>query len=346
MSRADAGPVITVVGGDVPRQLALAASALPRRLFGSWDGPIDPEAQELLGSADAVAARILTRLRAEPGSDAIVVCNDSQAHLRLFYALRAIGSSVPLHLIDLPRSDTPPARAFARAALHRFATFCSEVAGARIDSDSLAAAASAEREVGDALQRLRARRRAARPGCTGAAALDAYAAAATLPPREAVTRIDDATSAPVDRRRVHVTGSSHPDATVYTILERSGCLVVSEDHDTGDGALLGSAAAGDTLDTVIEGLLGIHFARTGGSATTSSAARSALTRETVLASGAHSAVALIRRGDEAPLWDLPEQRAELESLGLALHVQTGVAAGDAVAAGEALSASLRLEEVR
>ena len=84
---------VGIVGNDVPRQLVLAAGLVPRRLTGSWDGASARRAAELLGASDAVTGAsshgILRRGR-EPARCARSSCNDSQAHLRLFYVLRML----------------------------------------------------------------------------------------------------------------------------------------------------------------------------------------------------------------------------------------------------------------
>jgi benzoyl-CoA reductase/2-hydroxyglutaryl-CoA dehydratase subunit BcrC/BadD/HgdB len=316
-------PVIGVVGDDVPRQLLLALGARPHRVTGSWTGAIDSGAQQLLGATDAAVARLLTELRrgAEP-LDALIVCNDSQAHLRLFYVLRATRSNVPVHLLDMPREASEPARRFARHQLEALAAFCAAVTGRALDAASLATAADAETAVGDALRRLRSRRRAHPPLCTGADALDAIQDAARLAPADAVTRLDavtggDATGTPVPSGaiRVHVTGSSHPDAAFYRELESDGrCVIVSEDHDTGDAAWLGEAVRGETTDRVLEGLIDAHFARVTTSATTSSDGRAAFTRDLAREAGADAVAAIVRELDEAPLWDLADQRDALPGL--------------------------------
>lgn len=310
-------PVIGVVGDDVPRQLLLALGARPHRLSGSWAGAIDSEAQQLLGATDAAVARLLTELRsgAEP-LDALIVCNDSQAHLRLFYVLRATESNVPVHLLDMPREASEPARRFARHQLEALAAFCGAVTGSALDAASLATAADAETAVGDALRRLRSRRRAHPPLCAGADALDAMRDAARLAPADAVTRLDGAgVPVPSGAIRVHVTGSSHPDAAFYRELESDGhCVIVSEDHDTGDAAWLGEVVRGETTDRVLEGLIDAHFARVTPSATTSSEGRAAFTRDLARKAGADAVAAIIRELDEAPLWDLADQRVALAGL--------------------------------
>lgn len=322
--------VIGVVGNDVPRQLVLASGATPHRFTGSWTGAVDPAAGELLGAADAVVGRILTELRADRfDCDGLVVCADTQANVRLFYVLRAIAPDLPLHLLDLQRGDSTAARRFARFQLESLAAFLCGVTGHAIDAASLASAANAERELGRALERLRARRRAEPAQCSGAAALDALLDAARLDPAHAVARVDDARSdVPGAAIRVHLTGSNHPDAELYGILEDNGCVVVSEDHDTGDGSWLGAAVDAPTVKEAIEGLIDLHFARVGGPATASSTARGLLTRDTAELASARIAGSLIRELDEAPAWDLPDQTARLAEIGVALREQTRVRPGD------------------
>ncbi|UUT34707.1 hypothetical protein [Microbacterium elymi] len=98
--------VIGIIGAEVPRQLVLAAGAAPRPLPGSWDGGLDDRAAALLGTVDPVVTGILTELLAGRHSDlaGLIVCNDTQSHLRLFYVLR------------MPARRGPSSRAPARPA--------------------------------------------------------------------------------------------------------------------------------------------------------------------------------------------------------------------------------------
>jgi benzoyl-CoA reductase/2-hydroxyglutaryl-CoA dehydratase subunit BcrC/BadD/HgdB len=333
---------VGIVGGDVPRQLVLASGAIPYRLTGSWEGDIDPAAQDLLGAADAPVARILTDLRAgRIACDALVVCADSQAHVRLFYALRSVAPELPLQLLDLPRAESAAAHRFARFQLERLQDFLTGVTGRPIDVAALAAAAREERGLGAALARLRDRRRAAPAQCSGAMALEAYLDAARRPPADAVARVDDAHGdVPAGAVRVHLTGSDHPDAAVYRLLEEHGCVVVSEDHGTGDAAQLGAAVDGDGVDEVLEGLIAQHFARVGTSATASSASRARLTREAAAHSRAAVVASVVREFDEAPAWDLPDQGALLAEIGVPLTVSTRVPPDGASPAARELAADI------
>jgi len=336
-------PVIAVIGNDVPRQMLLACGAVPYRLTGSWEGSLDSRARELLGAADAVAVRILSDLLSgRERIDALIVCNDSQAHLRLFYALRALRWETPLLLLDMPRGDTAPARRFARAQYRALVTFCAGITGRMPDGAALRSAASAERELGRALDRVRARRLVGR--CSGTAALDALLVAGRRSPQEAVTVLDAAGGSyerATPTLRLHVTGSNHPDASVYRHLEQQGSVVVSEDHDTGERAWLGHAIDSDDLDEVTTGLLDAHFARIATSSTASAADRAELTTTMATAAHADAVLAFIRDVDEAPLWDLPDQQDALDAIGIPLHARSRIGADAAPTEAARAAESIR-----
>ncbi len=330
-------PTIGIVGNDVPRQLVSAAGALPRRLTGTWSGPIAAEAAAHLGAVDPVTTRILTELLGPgaPALDAIVVCNDSQAHLRLFYVLRMMGDRglPPVHLVDLPRQDDPATRRFAQVQFTRLAEFCIRITGTAPDASAWRRAAAGERAVGDALARLRVRRRTRPAAASGTAALQALLTAATVAPEDAVAALDAAEGrTDASALRVHITGSDHPDPTLYATLEGQGVAVVSEDHDTGELSWLGIAVDGEDLDTVVRGLVAAHFARPGGSAVASIAERAALSRASAESAGAQAALALVRAGDEAPLWDLAASARALADAGIPLVRRTGLTPENVAAA--------------
>lgn len=319
-------PVIGIVGNDVPRQLLLAAGAVPRRLFGSWSGEIDPRAAELLGAVDSVVVRILADLLAGGAGDldAIVVCNDSEAHLKLFYMLRvSTGEGLPpVHLVDLPRRDSAAAREFASYQFQSLTDFVSSITRRQVDSGSLAAAAARERRLGTAIARLRGHRR---ESASGTAALSALMDAAVLPPDDAIDVVDAVASAPaVDgpSLRVLVTGSDHPDTRVFSALERHRMHVVADQSDTGELSWLGDAADGADRDTVVAGLVDRHFVRevAGPVALGADRARGAVARASTAA--ADVVISLLRPGDDAAAWDTASIRKALAETGLPVVVRT------------------------
>lgn len=341
-------PRIGIVGDDVPRQLVLATGAVPQRLLGSWHEPVSATTAELLGTVDAATGRVLDDLLSGRHDDlaGLVVCHDSQANLRIFYVLRILARRgrlpFPVHLVDAPRLDGPAARRFVGRQYTRLLEFCEQVTGHRADVGSLHRAAEQELALGQALDAMRARRRTG--GCPGAAALRAYRAAATVPPEDAITTVaaSQAPTAP-GATPVFVTGSNHPDPGVYDALERTGdVVVVGEDHDTGDLAWLGAAVAAPTLGEVIDGLAAAHLARPAAATGGPAAARAAYTATCAEQTRARAALALVREHDDAPAWDLSDQRLVLRRRGVPLVTRTRIRpTGDPVTVAQEDVAEIR-----
>ncbi|MFC7405712.1 2-hydroxyacyl-CoA dehydratase [Georgenia alba] len=334
-----------VVGNDVPRPVVLAHGAVPVRLSGAWSGPVSARAAALLGAVDAAAARLLDGLLEGPkdgrleGLAGLVVCHDSAAHLRLFYVLRVLADRgdlpVPVHLLDAPRCDDPvtgrpdpegPRVRFVERSYHRLAEFCAGLTGRRPTSHDLAEAWRSDEQVGTALARLRDRR--AGQHVTGTAALGAYRAAATLPPTDALAAIagevgDD------DAVPIVVTGSNHPDASVYAEIERHGACVVAEDHDTGDATWIDAADEGGCdgdgdLDALIGALARRHARRPPAASRSRSSVRAEHLLATVRRTGARGVLCLARAHDDAPAWDAPVQDAALRRVGIPFVARTRI----------------------
>ena len=333
---------IGIVGNDVPRQLVLAAGMVPRQLTGSWNGRVDDRAAQLLGAVDAVTTRILSDIMAAADSLAgIVVCNDSQAHLRLFYVLRMLGGAPPVHLVDLPRRDSAAARTFAALQLHELVRFLSRISGRPLEATALRAAADAETRIGAAAARLRQRRRAVPSVVLGATALRALRAAMSSPEDEAVEFLDAARDEPrPSGDRVHLTGSSHPDASVYDALESTGMVVVSDDHDTGDLAWVGAAVTSDDLAEVCAGLAALHFTRDPASAVGLISERTADSLARAVDARAEFGVSLLRPLDDAPSWDAADTAAAFEASGIPFVVHAKVDGTDAAGLAFTISSEI------
>ncbi|MGM7669802.1 2-hydroxyacyl-CoA dehydratase [Microbacterium sp. A93] len=348
-------PRIGVIGADVPRHLVLAAGATPVRLTGAWSGEVSREAGELLGAADVVAARVLDSVLSgdHDGLEGLVVCNDSMAHLRVFYVLRVLAErgrvAFPVHLLDTPRGGGTHRNRFVARQYERLTDFVSGGTGTPVDATTLAEAAARENLLGRALERVRERRRDRT--LSGTAALGCYAAAAQKTPEEALAdittllAIGDAPDAALGEAvPVFMTGSSHPDATVYAALEQAGILVVGEDHDTGDNAWIGEAVEpsqasasrqaqsdptptvvtrsghsapgeGGGLEDVVQTLTERHALRPPAAARSLAAERTRHLLEAVHQSGAAGVVSLVRDLDDGPAWDLADHRAALAGSG-------------------------------
>ncbi|WP_147301237.1 2-hydroxyacyl-CoA dehydratase family protein [Citricoccus muralis] len=343
-------PRVGVVGADVPRQIVLACGAVPARILGSWTGAVSQESTELLGATDAVAARVLNEILSGAHDElaGLVVCNDSMADLRVYYVLRILAERgrvpFPVHFLDAPRGGGDHRRRFVSHQYERLAAFTSGITGHQADATSLAGAAAREAELGAALEAVRGRRREG--VLSGTTALTAYRAAAQLSPEDALERITDlvrsetldrGASEPVERDGsaepaaagvpVYVTGSSHPDATVYTELEAAGAIVVGEDHDAGDAAWIGDTVTAATLAEACAVLAARHAARPPAAARSLSSERTDHLLAETERCGAAGVVALVRDLDDGPVWDLADHRPALAGRNLWLAEQLRVPAG-------------------
>lgn len=333
--------LVGVVGSDVPRQIILASQATPVRIFGTWDGPISAEAAQMLGAVDAVATRILGELLSGSHDrlSGLVISNDSMANLRLFYVARLLSQQgrlpFPVQLVDAPRGAGEPRRRFVTYQFAQLAQFTAEISGRAPSAESTLSAAEQEQEVGAALRRMRQRRLSGQ--CSGAEALRAYRAAMQHTPEEAVRIIDDAVTTGLDdAQRIFITGSSHPDESLYAVLESTGTVIVSEDHDAGDSSWIGEAVHQADVETLLEQLASHHAARPPLAARALSHERVDHLRRRIEETHCVGAAALIRELDDAPVWDLPGQKQELRAQSIPLAAQVRIPPGEAIQAAHSV----------
>lgn len=326
---------VLTIGGDVPRQLVLAAGATPERLVA--DGSAIDEgslvrARELLGEVDSAAIHILGRVLARHSArelddvPTIVVSHDGQASLRVFYVLRMLARagalSVPVHLLDLQRLPGSAVTAFNRRRLEALIEHLGRACGSPLDDEALARAARSEVALGDALAALRARRRED-PGAIPADEVARLRGIArTTPPERAAAEISAVAAAPRPdpagrgRPLAVLTGSSVADPSVLAALEDDGVTVVGDDHDTGDAEWIGRAVDPASAGvSVVTGLVD-DFARRPPSVSFGSIAdRAGAVARLAAECRADTVVSLARDGDEGPLWDAHAQRAAVEATG-------------------------------
>ncbi|MFF2824185.1 2-hydroxyacyl-CoA dehydratase [Arthrobacter koreensis] len=345
----DPAPQIGIIGADAPRQILLSAGATPVRLFGAWFGDISREAAELLGAADAVAARVLDGVLSgmHDGLAALVVCNDSAANLRVYYVLRLLAERgripYPVQLLDTPRGGGPHVNLFVARQYERLAGFVSACTGQVLDADALAAAAAREKSLAAEIGRVRDLRGSG--ALSGSSALRCYAAAAQLAPEQALTAIDAICGVevpPETMLRVFMTGSSHPDTTVYEALEQAGIAIVGEDHDAGDAAWIGQTVDAASPGEAFRALAELHAQRPPSASRSLTSERTEHLLAEVRRTRAAGVVALVRDLDDGPVWDLPGQREALAASGTWLAGVVRVPADGAAAATAELIASVQL----
>ncbi|MCW1099966.1 2-hydroxyacyl-CoA dehydratase family protein [Streptomyces sp. RS2] len=310
------GGVIGYVGADVPVEYITAAGLLPLRLSGSPGTPSTTGDRYLGTGLDPAARSVLTRLLAGDFGplDGIVVSRDSEASLRLFYALRELRrvdpalALPPVHLVDVLHLPHRTTTRYVRAKLGQLRATVETWAGRSIDDRTLADAITAHDRLRELLTRVAALRRSQPARLTGTQTLTVVAATTGLPVERATALLEELLTE-VDHLpahegvRVFLTGSPHDTGHVYTALEDSGLLVVGEDHDWGD-LLSRRRTAAPT-----EAALAERYQYNGPSAPRASIrARAEHTRRAARECGAQALVSYARVRDDAPGWDYPAQR--------------------------------------
>lgn len=337
---------VGVVGYYLPRQVVFAAGAIPVQLHGSWTGHYSSQASRLLGAVDAVTKRILTELLERKNEDlaGLVICNDSAANLRLFYVARMLSKRgelpYPVLLLDCPSGVSPARHRFIRQQYERLREFLAALTGTSPTLRALNEAGEQELRLGEALESLRIQRRAGR--CTGSQALNAYLAVSRSSHEQALHLLRDITpDNDVSGTPVYMTGSSHPDATVYQQLEDTGAVVVGEDHASGDGAWLGEAVLGNNAASIYEELVTLHLGRVPLAARALSDERAQYLKTSLVSTKAQYVVGFVRELDDAPVWDIPACKSICEELGLPYQVVARIDTEDLQAGINKIQAGIR-----
>lgn len=312
------------VGNDVPREVLLAAGLTPVRLAGR---PGSSElADQFCGSnIDEVSRSQLSRVLSGELSRAVglVISGDCEGSVRLFLYLREIQRLEPfpavprftfLDLVHLP------SRTSAVYNLSRLDQFIAEMetwSGRRITDDELAEQARLGNELralGEGVRQLRTADGGAR--LSGVEALQVFGAGFSMHPRVYRALLVELLESHLPRHdgvRVFVTGSSHDQLAAYQLIESHGATVVGEDHDW--GALSIDSPVREVGD-IRSALIDAYSRGAPASAGYGIAERAAYTTRAAVAAGAQLVVCWLRRGDDAPAWDVPAQRASLADAGI------------------------------
>ncbi len=318
LDAASGTPVVGLIGAEIPGALVSAAGARPLRLHAD-PGVQTAQARGLLGEAiDEPAVLILGRIL-EGLLDflrGILVANDSEASLRLFYALRELNRlgrvTIPVHLVDQRHLDRPSTLRYNVFQLQEAARLLGTWTTRPVTADSLRSSVEDADQLDRVLAGLRARRRSTIAPISGIDALHAYGLASALPPRAAVHAIDSAALTAEPTRsadpplRLFCSGSAPIGDRLYRVIESCGAVVVAEDHDWGDlsSAPTGGPRAGG-LDDGLAGLAAARLSAPGSAPTRSADRRARHAASAVEASAAQAVLSIVREHDEAPAWDFP-----------------------------------------
>jgi len=322
---------LAYVGADVPRELVVAAGFLPLRLAG--DPRVSLADERILGAGvDPVARTQLCNLLRQGRAlfDRLILSHDGEGSVRLFHALRELQRCEPeralpeLCFYDFLHRARASTQRYDRLRLQELVAVLERWSGRSLGERELAWALRDENEKHRLLRQLRALRAQLPARVRGAEALALIGASTALPTADFNALLERALHELGERvavagTRVFVTGSDWDHPAVYAAIEARGCVVVGEDHDWGDRAIRATPiaiGAGDTLSALAEHYLGVPPA----ARLASSAARARDTLRGATRARAERVLCVLREGDAAPAWDLPEQRARLAAGGLPFAV--------------------------
>ncbi|WP_370184827.1 2-hydroxyacyl-CoA dehydratase [Rhodococcus wratislaviensis] len=327
--------VVLTVGADIPHEILHAAGVLPVDISSGYDPSASPvslrsnksglSSANLLGAAvDPVAAVILDHLLREDldFAAAVVVSSEREAWVRLFQVLRElarIGEKLPpIHLVDALHFPRAASRSYTREQFIRLRDIATGWTNTAPDQIDTAAAIAATAPVHTRLFTLRRARTAGR--ISGLTMLHSCAATRILPPKEAVTMLDaqleTASAAETDNRPgLYLWGSPPHSDRLFRIVE-SGDWRISGDEADDCAVTSAYDDAADSADDPI-GFLVDAYCRRGPLPTSASPRSRAIdTLCAVRRSGARVLLGVIREHDEAPRWDAPALRTELDTAGI------------------------------
>lgn len=309
---------IGCIGADIPLELLDACDWQPDRLAGK-PGLAAPDGDRFIaGGADA-DVRSMFQALIDGGYGAferLLIAHDFEGLARLFYGLREFHRRWPERAADMPEPEFfdllhMPWRTTARYNRVRFDQLRADLGGCT--DEALRQAVATRNAVRRRLHALREHRMAGR--LSGAEALQIIGSAPSAEQLDALLDVLPSRP-PVAGTRIFLTGSAHDHLGYYQAIEAAGYRIVSEDHDWGDRgyeALVDEGAA-DIADAIVDR----YQSGTPASAKFSIAARAAYTARRARESGADMVLALVRKDDPAPRWDVPDQRTAVAPLPLIL----------------------------
>ena len=319
--------VVGCLGSDVPEELLIAAGYLPVRVCGAPGASVEVTDRYIERAFDPFVRSQFARIVVDGAYsylDHLIVSSSSDALVRVFYylrALRQIEPSLPIpdvYLFDFLHTRYRTSALYNRDRARDLQRVVERWRGRAIAPDALAEAIATCNENRRLLRELAALRAPQAPRVSGAEALQVVGASMFLP-REEHSRLLRAFLAEAKGRpslpgvRLFVTGSAQDHSQFYELVESCGAVVVGEDHDWGDRHFAGEiGATTDPIDAIIDRY---HLRQPSASRASVSARVTALV-EQARAAGAQGVIAYILEKDDAPSWDLPEQRKALDARGI------------------------------
>lgn len=319
--------VIGVLGADVPEEL-LAAAGLHAVWIYALPGGNLPFADQYLEYAfdPMVRAEFEKLVDGRYGAllDGIVISNSTDVLIRLYLYLRELKRTEPERVlpdvayIDWLFSRNLLYQQYNEKTLARFREQVEIWAGRSVSDEEIVEASSLCNRRRQALRTLNALRTAVPPRVSGSEMLVAIGSGLFMDIGEHAQLIEqlaqEAASWPeLEGVRLYYTGSAQMTTELYQMIERSGYVIVGEDHDWGDRFY-----ERDTNPDlpVLRALVDRYMLREFSSKKSLVAQRVKALDGLVKTAGAEAVLFFTHVYEEPASWDYPSQRESLHSRGI------------------------------
>lgn len=302
-------PVVAYLGNAVPVELIVAAGCVPVMMHG------DPEEDTPLGDLyldddfDGDLRSVYQRIVSGHYNFAslIVIPRSSNGYLYLYYFLietkRLRAEPFPeVVLFDVLQTPFWSTGQYVYQRVYDLQKTLERVTGKAISEAALSSAIAACNHTRSTLLALNDLRRAVPPRVSGTAMLRAIAGAADTVPQAGLQGL-----------RVMVKGAPHDDTRFYALAESLGCVIVADDHTTGERAI--EHLVDETLPPVAA-LADHYHLHAPGIRSFPQAAQDARFMEIVAAASVQAVIFFHDEYDDTLGWDYPEQKRLLDARGI------------------------------
>lgn len=319
--------IVGELGCDVPDELLLAADMFPVHVYADPAKPLVETDRYLEYAFDPIVRAQFEKIVDGTYGDLIdylVVSNSTDVIIRIYLYLRemhrqGIGKDLPpVEFIDWMFTRNRMHQVRNEDTIKIFWKAVESWAGKTITGEAVKKAAAICNENRQALRKMAELRHGEEVHINGSEALVIIGAAFFMN-REEHTKLvkavtEDAAGWPViDGPRIYFTGSGQEDTSFYDMIEDTGAVIISEDHDWGDRYF----ERDYNMDyTPVRAIVDRYMLREFSSKKAFVSQRvEALDRE-VAESKAEAVIFATNKYEEAASWDYPSQKASLDEKGI------------------------------
>jgi benzoyl-CoA reductase/2-hydroxyglutaryl-CoA dehydratase subunit BcrC/BadD/HgdB len=325
--RKKGGKIVGELGCDVPDELIIAAGMMPVRIYADEKSTLVEADKYLELSFDPVVKAQFEKLVDGSYNDLIdflAISNSTDVIIRTYLYLREIKRIEPDKLVHpVEFIDW----LFTRKSIHQihnektvqlFWQKLEEWSGRKITDEDFIAAAEICNKDRAALRKISALRRAQKPRITGSEALVIIGSAFFMSRSEHAQLVEQvankAQSWPeVEGVRLFLTGSAQESTELYSLIEKSGGVVIGEDHDWGDRF---SSRDCNLSYSPLRSIVDCYMLRDFSSKKAFVSQRVKSLDEAAAITGAQGVIFYINAYEEAASWDYPSQKKSLEERGI------------------------------